>query len=188
MPHLFRRATRGWPSWATSFTLGGTETQVQSASIRLRQTTLASPDPFTASVTLSLYSVNVTTLATSLITSSTSLLDIGSTGNYQLDFSFANVTVPGTLYYGISATSASPSLSGLQVALWDYWPSPAGDGPLLAGGDLGTVFNSPTNVSTVAYGRLASNPGTLVASTGGGPRHQFAEPGVHAQHPDQRGA
>ena len=68
----------------------------------------------------------------------------------------------------IRTTSASPSLSGLQVALWDYWPTPAGDGPLLAGSDPGTVFITPTNVSTVAYGRLASNPGTLVASTAGG--------------------
>ncbi len=149
-------------------TLGGTERQVQSASIRLNQVTLVNADPFVANLTLSLYSVNITSLATTLISSATSVLSIGSTGSYEVGFSFANVAVPGTLYYGISASSSSANIGGLRVALWDYWPTPAGDGPLLAGSDPGTVFISPTNVSTVVYGRLASNPGTLVASTGGG--------------------
>lgn len=148
-------------------TLGGTERQVQSVSVRLTQATLSSPDVFSANLTLSLYSVNTSTLATSLIAASTSVLEIGSTGQYQVSFSFPNVTVPSTLYYGIAASANSPSITGLQVALWDYWAPPAGDGPLLAGSDPGTVFNAPNNVSSVVYGRLASNPGVLVSSNGG---------------------
>ncbi len=148
-------------------TLGGSDRLVQSASIRLNQLTLSSPDPFSANVTLSLYSVNTSTLATSLISASSSLLQIGSTGQYQVNFSFNNVLVPDTIYYGISATSTSSSISGLQVALWDYWAVPAGDGPLLAGSDPGTVFSGPQNVSSVVYGRLSSNPGTLLSSNGG---------------------
>lgn len=148
-------------------TLGSSGRLVQSASIRLSQTTLSSPDPFSANVTLSLYSVNTSTLATSLISASSSMLNIGSTGQYQLSFSFNNVAVPDTLYYGISASSSSPSISGLQVALWDYWAPPAGDGPLLVGSDPGTVFSGPNNVSTIVYGRLASDPSVLVSSAGG---------------------
>ncbi len=147
-------------------TLAGTERQVQSASIRLNQTTLSSPDPFTATVTLSFYGVNVTTLATSFIGSATSSLEVGSTGPYQLSFSFNNLLVPSTVYYGVSVSAASPSITGLQLALWDYWARPAGDGPLLAGTDIGTVFSGPNNVSTVMYGRVAGNPALLSSTSG----------------------
>lgn len=148
-------------------TLGGSERQVRSANISLTQVTLSSPDPFAVDVTLSLYAVNSVTLATSLISAATTVVTIGSTGPVEVGFSFGDVLVPDTFYYGISASSASPSIGGLRVTLWDYWAAPSGDGPLLAGSDPGTVFNGPFDVTSVVYGRLAGNPGVLVSSNGG---------------------
>jgi len=153
-------------------TLGGTARQVTSVTFRMAQATFTGPDPYLANITLSLYSVNTTTLATNLLGFVTNPVQIPSTGIFNLTYSFPNVTVPNTFYYGISANSLSPDANGLRVVLWDYWsagPPNFGDGPVLpVGTDPGTVINGPSAVSSIVYGRLASNFSTLVASTNNG--------------------
>lgn len=149
-------------------TLGGTARQVNAATVRLAQRTLTGPDAYSATVTLSLYSVNTTTLATSMIGNSSSLLQVPATGYYDVSFSFASLTVPTTLYYGISISSTSTDARGLELALWDYWSAGSGgDGALPVGMDPGTVFNGPTDVTSINYGRLVAG-GPLVASTSNG--------------------
>ena len=148
-------------------TLGGTARQVTSVTFRMAQATFTGPDPYLVNITLSLYSVNTTTLATNLLSFVTNPVQIPSTGIFSLTYSFPNVTVPNTFYYGISANSPSPDANGLRVVLWDYWSLASfGDGPVLpVGTDPGTVINGPSLVTSIVYGRLASNLSTLVAST-----------------------
>jgi hypothetical protein len=152
-------------------TLGGSDRLVNAVSFRMAQQTLVDPNPYTAAITFSLYSVNTTTLATSLLGAVTNPIQIFSTGILDLSFNFNNVAVPGTIYYGISVSSASANVNGLAVVLWDYWSvgSPNfGDGPVLpVGTDPGTVINGPSAVTSIVYGRLTPG-GALIASTNSG--------------------
>ncbi len=149
-------------------TLAGTERLVNGASIRLAQQTFTGPNPYFADITLRLYSVNTTTLATTLLASNTQTLQIPSTGIFDVPFTFNNVAVPNTIYYGVSVNSTFADANGLRFALWDYWsPASFGDGQSLPVGiDPGTVISGPTTVSSIVYGRLTAG-GPLVASTGG---------------------
>jgi len=150
-------------------TLGGTERLVNAVSFRMAQQTLVGPNPYTAAITFSLYSVNVSTLATSLISAVTNPILIASMGLINLTYNFNNVAVPGTFYYGISVSSPSADVNGLGVVLWDYWSTANfGDGQSLpVGSDPGTVVTGPTSVSSIVYGRLTTG-GSLVRSTNNG--------------------
>lgn len=152
-------------------TLAGTERVLDNVSFRMAQQTFTGPNPYFADVTFSVYSVNTTTLATSLLGAVTNTIQIPSTGLFTLnyDFSSQNIILPDTIYYGISVNSAFPDANGLRVGLWDYWsPANFGDGQTLPVGiDPGTIINGPTNVVSVVYGRLQAG-GALVASTNGG--------------------
>jgi hypothetical protein len=151
-------------------TLGGTERVVQSVSMGLSQQTLTSITGYTANLTFSIYSIDTTTLATTLLGSAMSVVPVLSTGPVSASFSFNNLAVPGTIYYGISASSTAPDIAGLQVSLWDYWSvGNGGDGQTLPVGiDPGTVINGGSNVDTVVYGRLASDLSQVIASTSNG--------------------
>jgi hypothetical protein len=150
-------------------TLAGTERQISSITFAMAQQTLVGPGTYTANVTLSLYSVNPSTLSTTLISAVTNPVEVLSTGNFNLTVNFNNVTVPDTFYYGISVGGTSPDVAGLRVVMWDYWAPPLGDGQTLPTGiDPGTVVSNATNVSSIVYGRLASSPSVLTASTNDG--------------------
>lgn len=152
-------------------TLAGTERLLDQVSFRMAQQTFTGPDPYFADITFSVYSVNTTTLATTLLGAVTNTIQIPSTGLFTLnyDFSSQNIILPNTIYYGISINSAFQDANGLRLGLWDYWsPANFGDGQTLpVGTDPGTVINGPTSVVSVVYGRLAPN-GPLVASTNNG--------------------
>jgi len=152
-------------------TLGGSNRLVNAVSFRMAQQTLVDPNLYTAAITFSLYSVNTTTLSTSLLSAVTNVFQIGSTGILDLSFNFNNVLVPSTIYYGISVSSASANVNGLGVVLWDYWSAGSpnfGDGQVLpVGSDPGTVINGPSAVSSIVYGRLTPG-GPLVRSTNNG--------------------
>jgi len=151
-------------------TLAGTERVLDDVSFRLAQQTFTGPNPYFADITFSVYSVNTTTLATSLLGAVTNTVSIPSTGLFDLTYDFTplNLVVPDTIYYGVSINSASPDANGLRFALWDYWsPANFGNGPIPVGIDPGTVINGPSNVTSIVYGRLVAG-GPLVASTGNG--------------------
>jgi len=152
-------------------TLAGVERRVNSVSVRMAQQTFTGLNPYTANITFSIYSVNTLTLATSLLSAVTNNVQISSTGLFDLTFAFNNVTVPDTIFYGVSVGFTNPNINGLGMGLWDYW-SPGlpnfGDGQTLpVGTDPGTIINGPSSVETIVYGRLLGN-NQLIASTNNG--------------------
>jgi hypothetical protein len=151
-------------------TLAGTQRQIDNVNFRMTQATFTGPDPYFADVTFSIYTVNVSTLATSLLGAVTNTIQIPSTGLFTLNYAFNNLVVPDTIYYGISVNSAFANANGLRVGLWDFWsPAQFGDGQTLpAGTDVGTIVNGPSNVVSTVYGRLGSVGGQLIASTNNG--------------------
>lgn len=150
-------------------TLAGTERIVDSVTFNMSQQTFTGPNPYFADITFSIYSVNTATLATSLISAVTNTVQIPSTGVFPLTYNFNNITVPDTIYYGVSVNSLFTDANGLRLGLWDYWsPADFGDGSNnLIGTDVGTVFNGPTSVASTVYGRIAGSS-QLRASTNNG--------------------
>ena len=150
-------------------TLAGSARQVNSVSFRMAQQTFTGLISYSADITFSIYSVNMGTLATTLLSAVTNNVQISATGPFDLTFAFNNVTVPDTIFYGVSVSSASVNLGGLRMGLWDYWsPAEFGDGQTLpVGTDPGTVISGPSSVETIVYGRLLGN-NQLIASTNNG--------------------
>jgi hypothetical protein len=152
-------------------TFAGTDRALTSVTAQLTQQVFTGTTPYVVDVTFSIYNVDTNTLATSLIAARTQSLSIPSQGTFETPvFDFTGTIVPNTIYYGISIFSLSANADGLRFALWDYWsPAAFGDGQSIpVGTDPGTVVNGPQSVSSVVYGRLASSPSVLRASTASG--------------------
>jgi len=145
-------------------TLAGTERSIKTITLGIEQDVTLSTTPYQLSLTLSLYSVDGE-LRTSEIASRTVGLEITASGTYNVPISFQGVIVPDTIYYGLSATSASPQLAGLRLSLWDYYDqSLNGDGQSVpVGTDVGTQVLGLDLIATQVYVRLSSDPASLRA-------------------------
>ena len=158
-------------------TFGGTARSLTSVNLTMAHINRAAATPaYLVDLTLSLYTVDAS-LNTSLLASRTGTYSIPafpaqSAWLLATPFDFTGVVVPNTIYYGLSYSSADPSANSLAFALWDYFRAGApyyGDGQSLpAGSDPGTVVSGPASVTSIVYGRLASNSALLVSSTNNG--------------------
>lgn len=148
-------------------TLAGTDRVLEGATVVMAQASASTS--YTADISLKFYTPDGATL---LASDTQTVFIAGATGAYDIVFDFTSspVTLPDTVYYGVSVTSVSLGANDLWLGLWDYWSLPeGGDGQALTvGTDPGTTINGATNVSSIMYGRLASNPSVLANSNGTG--------------------
>ncbi len=152
-------------------TFGGTARSLTDVNIGLTQADFTGVAPYNVDVTLSLYNVD-NLLNTSLIADRTVTIIVPSKGIFEVPFDFSGLSVPNTIYYGVSLSSTQGNAADLRLGLWDYYgtgPGLNGDGQSLpVGTDPGTVVNSATSINTVVYGRLQNSPNVLRASTNNG--------------------
>ena len=165
-------------------TFGGTSRQLSDVNVTLNSAGIfGNGVSYAFNVDLTLYTVNTNTGLTAPIaggkrTVQQTLNFVGS--NFDVNFEFGGLTVPNTIYYGLSVYALSPTdplfnqalTDAIGLSLWDLGPSsPTQDGLVPLIGDDTLVNPLIQGSQTRMFGRVAGDlqTSTLKVSNLGGP-------------------